>query len=69
MILYVGIVDANVLKARQEQSNFYRWIEAYRTHSHRIAATNPIPLTKLADERYSFGIILFSFSITKCLMH
>lgn len=37
-------VDDNVLKIRQQQSNFYRWIEAYRTHAHRIAQTNPIEL-------------------------
>lgn len=60
-ILYFGIVDANVLKARQEQSNFYRWIEAYRTHSHRIAATNPIPLDKFTDERYSLAHFYFHF--------
>lgn len=39
-------VDDNVLRIRQQQSNFYRWIEAFRTHSHRIAQTNPIELQK-----------------------
>ncbi|XP_031631638.1 probable 2-oxoglutarate dehydrogenase E1 component DHKTD1 homolog, mitochondrial [Contarinia nasturtii] len=37
-------LDDNVLKTRQQQSNFYRWIEAFRSHSHHIAHTNPIEL-------------------------
>lgn len=49
LLLFISIgiaVDDNVLKIRQQQSNFYRWIEAFRTHSHRIAQTNPIELQK-----------------------
>lgn len=52
-------VDDNVLKIRQQQCNFYRWIEAFRTHSHLIAQTNPIELKK--NTRYSYNH-LFSFS-------
>lgn len=35
-------VDAATIKRRQEQSNFVRWVEAYRVHAHRLAQTNPI---------------------------
>lgn len=52
-------VNDNVSKMRQQESNFYRWVEAYRTHAHRIAQTNPIEIRKNA--RYFSRINLFFF--------
>lgn len=51
------VVDDNVLKIRQQQSNFYRWIEAFRTHSHQIAQTNPIELKKNTRYLHTFTTI------------
>lgn len=53
-------VDDNVLKIRQQQSNFYRWIEAFRTHSHRIAQTNPIDLKTNKNTRYFAHYTLYT---------
>uniref|UniRef100_A0A182T362 Uncharacterized protein n=1 Tax=Anopheles maculatus TaxID=74869 RepID=A0A182T362_9DIPT len=38
---YEGI-SAAVLEKRNTNSNVYRWVEAYRTHGHRIATIDPV---------------------------
>lgn len=42
--VYVHTVADDVVRIRQEQSKFVRWVDAYRTHSHRMARTNPIEI-------------------------
>lgn len=44
------IVPESVLQSRREQSNIYRWVEAYRTHGHRLASVNAIALPKQQPE-------------------
>uniref|UniRef100_A0A182QNH5 Transketolase-like pyrimidine-binding domain-containing protein n=1 Tax=Anopheles farauti TaxID=69004 RepID=A0A182QNH5_9DIPT len=61
---YEGI-SAAVLAKRSANSNVYRWVEAYRTHGHRMAMIDPVkfqvedpPLAKLPEldfTRYGLG--------------
>ncbi|KRT81083.1 hypothetical protein AMK59_6326 [Oryctes borbonicus] len=38
-------VSDEVIRKRNENSNFYRLVTAYRQHAHRVASINPIALT------------------------
>ena len=38
-------MDAKKIEARINQSNFYRFVEAFRTHGHKVALTNPYRLS------------------------
>uniref|UniRef100_A0A182M1G0 Transketolase-like pyrimidine-binding domain-containing protein n=1 Tax=Anopheles culicifacies TaxID=139723 RepID=A0A182M1G0_9DIPT len=40
-IRYEG-VSAALLEKRNSNSNLYRWVEAYRTHGHRVATIDPV---------------------------
>lgn len=42
--LFTFAVADDVVRIRQQQSNFVRWVDAYREHSHRMARTNPIEI-------------------------
>lgn len=61
-------VDENTLNVRQEQSNFYRWVEAFRAHSHRQAQTDPI---QLETKRYTQDVVeanlFYIVHIYRCL--
>lgn len=46
-----------MIKNRQSESNFYRWVEAYRRDGHRLAQTNPIEY--MPKERYKKSYIDF----------
>lgn len=43
-LLFTVAVADDVARIRHEQSNFTRWVDAFRTHSHRMARTNPIEI-------------------------
>jgi probable 2-oxoglutarate dehydrogenase E1 component DHKTD1 len=38
-------VSSEVLESRIKQSNFYRFVTAYRQHGHKKAKINPIAIT------------------------
>ncbi|KAJ1528513.1 hypothetical protein ONE63_006920 [Megalurothrips usitatus] len=38
-------LDAKKVEARINQSNFYRLVDAFRTHGHKVAGTNPYQLS------------------------
>lgn len=40
-----------MLESRRNQSNLFRWVDAYRTHGHRIANVNPVALPTTAAIR------------------
>jgi 2-oxoglutarate dehydrogenase complex dehydrogenase (E1) component-like enzyme len=42
-------VSSEALESRIKQSNFYRFVTAYRQHGHKKANINPIAIT---DERF-----------------
>lgn len=46
-IICFHLVPQDVLNSRSNQSNVYRWVEAYRTHGHRVANVNPVAITKI----------------------
>ncbi|XP_058064040.1 probable 2-oxoglutarate dehydrogenase E1 component DHKTD1 homolog, mitochondrial isoform X2 [Anopheles bellator] len=49
----------DVLKQRNQNSNAYRWIEAYRNHGHRMATIDPVLFQgPLADEETSAPTVL-----------
>uniref|UniRef100_A0A182N116 Transketolase-like pyrimidine-binding domain-containing protein n=1 Tax=Anopheles dirus TaxID=7168 RepID=A0A182N116_9DIPT len=43
-------VEAAVLAKRNANANVYRWIEAYRTHGHRLAAIDPVRFQQGRDD-------------------
>ncbi|XP_055587135.1 probable 2-oxoglutarate dehydrogenase E1 component DHKTD1 homolog, mitochondrial [Uranotaenia lowii] len=43
-------LDKRLLEARAQQSNAYRWVEAYRNHAHRSAAINPVSFKKSSND-------------------
>lgn len=44
-------VSSDTLESRIKQSNFYRFVTAYRQHGHKKANINPIAIT---DERFVY---------------
>lgn len=56
------LVSADTLEARQQQSNLFRWVEAYRSHGHLLANVNSVNfrneernLEQLNPSRYGFA--------------
>lgn len=52
-------MSEDVIESRQNKSNFYRWVEAYRKDGHRLAQTNPIEYKP--KERYKKMVIFNNF--------
>jgi probable 2-oxoglutarate dehydrogenase E1 component DHKTD1 len=44
--MFFFTVSSEVLESRIKQSNFYRFVTAYRQHGHKKAKINPIAITK-----------------------
>lgn len=44
---FFKLASEKVLQTRQNQSNFLRWVDAYRLNGHRIAQINPVKFREI----------------------